>query len=77
MQIISINNQECLSLTEVAKALKLTKQRVCQLIKDRQIDKINIGSQTMAISLTDFVLLQHEKRATGRPYKINPENILK
>jgi hypothetical protein len=80
MKVLIISKRKYVLVSEIPKALNLSKQRVFALLKSRKIDKIKIDSRTTAISLEDFIILRDTPRQPGNPSCIhwsnkNPENI--
>jgi hypothetical protein len=66
MQIITIDNQQFIALPQVAKELKISSQRVHELIELRKIKTTKLNKRSLAIQLIDFEILK-DTRIWGRP----------
>lgn len=66
MQTILMNNRIYVALPIIAEQLKVSRQRVYQLIKERNIDKISIGKRSFAISFEHFEKLKNAPRISGK-----------
>jgi len=71
MQTINIQENNYVQLYIVAQELKISQERVNQLITAQHIEKVKLNYHTVVISLVDFEKLKNTPRITGRPTRKN------
>lgn len=61
MQIITINNQSCITLVEAALVLQMTRQGVHRLVKTRHLETIALTGKSLAITIEDFEYIRDNR----------------